>query len=69
MCCSMYTNIDTANGIQAFKDFLNDNKDNLPANLPNTLFLKTLTSVMSNNIFNFSDTTWLRNHFIWTVQK
>jgi hypothetical protein len=50
----MYTNIDTANGIETLKDFLNDNKDNLPKNFPTALFIKILVAVMSNNVFSFS---------------
>jgi hypothetical protein len=50
----MYTNINTANGIETLKDYLNDNKDNLPKNFPTALFIKILEAVMSNNIFSFS---------------
>ena len=53
----MYTNIDTANGIETLKDFLNDNKDNLPKNFPTALFIKILEVVMPNNVFRFSMAT------------
>jgi hypothetical protein len=57
---SMYTNIDTAIGITAIRDFLHFNESLLPTNFPVDLFLNILEIVMKNNIFNFADTYWLQ---------
>jgi hypothetical protein len=57
---SMYTNIDTDLGLQAFADFFEDNKTKISPNFPINLFLQVLELVMKNNIFNFSNTTWLQ---------
>jgi hypothetical protein len=57
---SMYTNIDTATGITAIRDFLHFNESFLPSNFPIDLFLNILEIVMKNNIFNFADTYWLQ---------
>ena len=57
---SMYTNIDTDLGLQAFADFFEDNKTKISPNFPINLFLQVLELVMKNNIFIFSNTTWLQ---------
>ncbi len=57
---SMYTNIDTAVGIQTFRDFFVAQEEQIPSSFPINLFLKILELVMSNNIFNFGNTTWLQ---------
>jgi len=57
---SMYTNIDTDIGLQAFADFFEDNKTKISPNFPVNLFLQVLELVMRNNIFSFSNTTWLQ---------
>jgi hypothetical protein len=55
---SMYTNIDTATGVAAIRDFIIVNQDQIPTNFPTDLFLWTLTAVMDNNIFTFAGTYW-----------
>jgi hypothetical protein len=50
---SMYTNIDTTLGINAIKQFLITNENDLPANFPVQLFLNILETIMRNNIFSF----------------
>jgi len=55
---SMYTNIDTATGVAAIRDFIIVNQDQIPTNFPTELFLPTLTAVMDNNIFTFAGTYW-----------
>jgi hypothetical protein len=57
---SMYTNIDTAVGIQAFRDFFVAQEEQIPSSFPINLFLKVLELVMSNNIFSFGNTTRLQ---------
>jgi hypothetical protein len=54
----MYTNIDTATGVAAIRDFIIVNQDQIPTNFPTDLFLWTLTAVMDNNIFTFAGTYW-----------
>jgi hypothetical protein len=56
----MYTNIDTAVGVQTFRDFFVAQEEQIPSSFPINLFLKILELVMSNNIFNFGNTTWLQ---------
>jgi hypothetical protein len=55
---SMYTNIDTATGVAAIRDFIIVNRDQIPADFPTDLFLQILTTVMENNIFTFAGTYW-----------
>ena len=50
---SMYTNTDTTQGINAIKQFLITNENDLPANFPVQLFLNILETIMRNNIFSF----------------
>jgi len=57
---SMYTNIDTATGITALRDFIISNANQIPPDFPTELFLQILTYVMSNNIFTFGNTFWLQ---------
>jgi len=57
---SMYTNIDTDTGLQAFTDFFEDNKNRISSEFPINLFLQILEIVMRNNVLTFSDTTWLQ---------
>jgi len=57
---SMYTNIDTVSGIQAMSDFLEANSAQIPPTFPKVLFLQILETVMTRNIFSFSDTFWLQ---------
>ena len=55
---SMYTNIDTATGIQAFRDLFTTYHHQIPTTFPRELFLTTLEIIMNNNIFTFGDTYW-----------
>jgi hypothetical protein len=56
----MYTNIDTVIGIQSFHDFFVSQEEQIPENCPVIFFLCILEIVMTNNIFNFGNTTWLQ---------
>jgi hypothetical protein len=55
---SMYTNIDTTTGLQAFQNLFNTYYEVIPTTFPKALFLTTLEIVMNNNIFSFGDTFW-----------
>jgi hypothetical protein len=55
---SMYTNIDTASGLQAMRQFLHTNLEYIPIEFPKEKFLKVLEIVMSNNVFTFGNTYW-----------
>jgi len=55
---SMYTNIDTASGLQSMHNFFTSNLSNIPSSFPTNLFLAVLEMVMNNNIFSFSNTFW-----------
>jgi hypothetical protein len=55
---SMYTNIDTASGLLAIRQFLHTNMECIPIKFPKELFLEVLKIVMSNNVFNFGNTYW-----------
>jgi len=55
---SMYTNIDTATGIQAFKNLFDKYTEVISTNFPKEFFLQTLEIVMGYNIFSFGDTYW-----------
>ena len=57
---SMYTNIDTATGLNAMKNFIQSNKEHISSSFPCDLFLEVLRLVMQNNIFSFADTYWLQ---------
>jgi hypothetical protein len=55
---SMYTNIDTATGIQTFKNLFDKYTAVISTNFPKEFFLQTLEIVMNYNIFSFGDTYW-----------
>jgi len=57
---SMYTSIETVSGIQAMSDFLEANSTQISPTFPKVLFLQILETVMTRNIFSFSDTFWLQ---------
>ena len=57
---SMYTNIDTTTGVNAIRDFIHSNANNISPDFPSDLFLQILTLIMNNNIFSFTDTYWLQ---------
>jgi hypothetical protein len=57
---SMYTNIDTTLGMDAIRQFLITNENDLTANFPVQLFLSILETVMRNNIFSFGETYWIQ---------
>ncbi len=57
---SMYTNIDTTLGMDAIRQFLITNENDLPTNFPVQLFLSILETVMRNNIFSFGETYWIQ---------
>jgi hypothetical protein len=57
---SMYTNIDTATGLNAIKNFIQYNREHSSSSFPCDLFLQVLSLVMQNNIFSFADTCWLQ---------
>ena len=57
---SMYTNIDTDTGINAFSKWLHIYSHELPPDFPCQLFLQILNFVMRNNIFQFNNTYWLQ---------
>jgi hypothetical protein len=58
---SMYTNIDSTSGIQAFQTLFTTYNHLIPPAFPTTLFVTTLKLVMENNIFMLGDTFWLQN--------
>jgi hypothetical protein len=55
---SMYTNIDTRTGIEAFQHLFTLYTDLIPEDFPKDFFLTTLDIIMNNNIFSFGDTFW-----------
>jgi hypothetical protein len=55
---SMYTNIDTWTGVTGLCEFISANAHCLPQNFPTDLFLEVLSTVMDNNIFDFTDSHW-----------
>ena len=57
---SMYTNIDTAHGLQTLKDWLHLHRHDLPEDYPTELILRATRLVMYNNVFQFDDTYWLQ---------
>jgi len=57
---SMYTNIDTDTGINAFSKWLHIYSHKLLPVFPCQLFLQILNFVMWNNIFQFNNTYWLQ---------
>jgi len=57
---SMYTNIDTTTGLEAFRQLFSLYTNLIPVDFPKDFFLTTLEIVMNNNIFTFGDTFWLQ---------
>jgi len=57
---SMYTNIDTTTGFEAFRQLFSLYTNLIPVDFPKDFFLQTLEIVMSNNILTFGDTFWLQ---------
>jgi len=57
---SMYTNIDTATGLQSVEELIVAHQHRLPHNFPKNLFLRVLQLVMNNNIFSFGSSYWLQ---------
>ena len=57
---SMYTNIDTPQGIEAFGNFLQHFHREIPDDFPTELFLQVLNIVMTNNVFELGDKKWLQ---------
>jgi hypothetical protein len=57
---SMYTNIDTATGLQSVEKLIVAHQHCLPHNFPKNLFLRVLQLVMDNNIFSFGSSYWLQ---------
>ncbi len=57
---SMYTNINIDYSIEIITKWFDKYKHETPATLPPKLLIATLTIVMKNNIFNFSNTYWLQ---------
>ena len=57
---SMYTNNNTACGIDAFREIFQKIPTYVPEDLPQDLFLQVLELVMNNNVFALGDTRWLQ---------
>lgn len=57
---SMYTNINSEDGIRVISEWIRIYQDDLPENFPSELFIDVLKIVMENNIFQFDDTYWLQ---------
>lgn len=57
---SMYTNIDSKEGISAISSWIQDFSEELPPDFPNTFFLEVLKMVMENNVFQLDDTFWIQ---------
>ena len=55
---SMYSNIDTAHGLEVIAQWLRLYKKDLPENIPSDLINAALHLVMSDNILQFGDTFW-----------
>ncbi len=55
---SMYSNIDTAHGLDVIAKWLRLYKADLPTNFPSEMLNASLSLVMSDNIFQFGDTFW-----------
>jgi hypothetical protein len=55
---SMYSNIDTAHGLDVIAQWLRLYKAELPENYPGDMLNAALKLVMSDNIFQFGDTFW-----------
>ena len=56
---AMYTNIDTAEGLAAIRNWLTTFFDELPEDFPNIeYFMSVLEIVMTESVFEFGDTLW-----------
>jgi hypothetical protein len=55
---SMYSNIDTAHGLEVIAQWLRLYKTDLPENFPSDMINAALQLVMSDNILQFGDTFW-----------
>ena len=55
---SMYSNIDTAHGLQVIAKWFRLYKADLPQNFPSAMLNAALELVMSDNILQFGDTFW-----------
>jgi len=57
---SMYTNIDTASGLQAFNNIFSTYENRISPTFPREFFLRALELVMNNNLFTFGDSYWIQ---------
>lgn len=57
---SMYTNIDTAHGLETMKKWFDLHAHELPYKFPTQMVLDAIKLVMYNNVFQFDDTYWLQ---------
>ena len=57
---SMYTNIDSSQGIQAISDWIEEYNEEITPDFPSALFLEVLKIVMTHNVFQLDDTFWLQ---------
>lgn len=57
---SMYTNIDTAHGLQTLRDWFTLHATDLPPRFPTELVLAATELIMTCNVFQFDDTYWLQ---------
>jgi hypothetical protein len=56
----MYTNIDTATGLQALNNIFSTFENRISPTFPREFFLTVLELVMNNNIFTFGDSFWIQ---------
>jgi len=56
---SMYTNIPTTKALHLIKKYLQDNEE-IYSDIPTKALMSALTIIMTNNIFDFGNTTWLQ---------
>jgi hypothetical protein len=57
---SMYTNIDTATGLQALNNIFSTYENRISPIFPREFFLTVLELIMNNNIFTFGDSYWIQ---------
>jgi hypothetical protein len=55
---SMYTNIDSVHGLEVKSNWLEDYPTEISPDFPKEFFLKTLHTVMNENVFQLDDTFW-----------
>jgi hypothetical protein len=55
---SMYTNIDSVHGLEVISSWFEDYPTEISPDFPKELFLKTLYTVMNENVFQLDDTFW-----------